>query len=512
MNDKKYAVIPVISGIATAFPFIFESLYFLVFISVFPTFFCLIKSRKKAFRIMFFYFFSFYFFSDIWLLGVGTNFLSSETAGFFLSVLIIALVTLILTFSSSVPFILLKNLKIKNPVITSLIIGFLYIFIEWLHGFPVPGFPWNRLCNITACNYAVIQSASIFGGLFISLVIILVNLCFAYFFLYINTKKFHAVMSVVSAVLIFTSNVIIGAVSDLHYSIPKSNSHEVMIVQPCYTRKIKQKLTARQMLDGYLKLCNESITDNTKLVVFPETAISNLFFTDKDFSRIIYDFSSENNVEILFGTLLKEDAKKYNACVLVSPDRTHSEIYIKRVLVPFGEYTPALFPQNMQFLTTTFDKGTKPELITGKLGKIGCSICFESVFPKLSREAVMNNSEVIAVLTNDSWIGDSAPLYQHHTHSIMRAVENRKYTITAANTGISSVIAPNGEIISVSDTNKIQTITANVSANNIKTFYTRYGDIIILPALVVVIYLVVINLISFYRIIKNKIIFQRRKI
>jgi len=512
MNEKKYAVIPIISGIVTAFSFIFEGLYFLVFISLSPTFFCLIRSRKNAFRIMSFYFFSFYFFSDIWLLGVGTNFLSSKTTGFFLSILIIALIAIILTFSSSVPFMLLKKLKTNNPVVTSLITGVMYIFIEWLHGLPVFGFPWNRLCNISACNNTIIQSASVFGGLFVSFVIVLVNLCFAYFFFHIRTRKLYAVISVASAVLIFGSNIIIGNIADFHYRSDDIPSHEVMIVQPCYTRKIKQKLTARQMLNGYLKLCNENITDNTNLVVFPETAISDLFFTDKDFSRIIYDFSSENNVEILFGTLLKEDTKKYNACVLVSPDRTHSEIYLKRVLVPFGEYTPAFFPKNMQFLTTTFEKGTKPELITGKLGKIGCSICFESVFPKLSCEAVMNNSEIIAVLTNDSWIGDSAPLYQHHTHSIMRAVENRKYTITAANTGISSVIAPNGEIISVSDTNKIQTITANVSANNIKTFYTRYGDIIILPALVVVIYLVVINLISFYRIIKNKIVFQRRKI
>lgn len=183
-----------------------------------------------------------------------------------------------------------------------------------------------------------------------------------------------------------------------------------------------------------------------------------------------------------------------------------SKIYSKQQLVPFGEYTPFFLPESMHFLDSAFTKGTKSIILESDIGNIGCCICFESVFPNLSRQNTLLNAEILAVLTNDAWLGKYIPIYQHHSHSALRAVENRKYMITSANTGISSVISPEGKIIIETQKNNTQTISENVYTNNIKTFYTKNGDIIIIPSFLILIFLCIRKLIFLILRFKNNLI------
>ena len=73
-------------------------------------------------------------------------------------------------------------------------------------------------------------------------------------------------------------------------------------------------------------------------------------------------------------------------------------------------------------------------------------ICFEAVFPELSREFVRRGSQLIVNLTNDAWYGNTSAPYQHLTMARWRAIESRRYLLRAANSGISAVIAPSGRI------------------------------------------------------------------
>ncbi len=489
MNTKKLLIISVISGILSALPFIFENLYFIIFFSISPALYCIITEKKSIFKTVFFYFFAFYFFSDIWFLSVIPNFLSEKILNLIASCLLLIIVTLILSSTASIPFLLLKNTKISNPFLLSSAIALIYIFVEWFHGIYPINFPWNRLCNIVVCNNDYIQSASLFGGLFISFTIILINTCFAYMFIYVKKNKISAVISIISAVFIFSTNITLGYVTKHHYDIHANNFSQVLVIQPNHVRKIKRTMTAEQLLESQLKLAQENITANIKLIIFPETSISNKFFNDNVYRNRLYSFVKDNNVSILFGTVSRHNNKKYNSCVVLSPDRTLSNVYSKRQLVPVGEYTPALFLDFIQLIKEPFDCCNENTVINSNIGKIGCNICFESVFPSLSRDNTNSSAELLAILTNDSWLGDYVPLNQHHSHSVLRAVENRKYTITCANTGVSSIITPNGEIISKSEKNTAQTISANVSTNNIKTFYSKCGDIIIIPSIIMIIFL-----------------------
>lgn len=491
MKTKKIILISAIAGFFSAIPFIFENLYFLIFLSISPTIYCMIKNQNKIFLSVFSHMFSFYFFCDIWFFAIGTNFLSSKILGILLSFLLIFLVSSILSLVVSLPFLLLKTFNTSNPLIIALAISFTYIFGEWLQGiFPI-NFPWNRLCNIVSCNSNLIKSSSFFGGLFISFIIILINVLVAYIIIYFKENKKSVMYAVISIYSIFLINNVLGITADKIYSTENKDPREILIVQANHTTKEKNNLEPNQLLDSYLKLSEENITDKTKLIVFPETAISSSFYYNSSYREKLLDFVEKKNISILFGLSYRRDDKRYNSAAILYPDKTMSEIYSKQQLVPFGEYTPFFLPESMHFLENAFTKGTQSIILESDIGNIGCCICFESVFPNLSRKNTLLNAEILAVLTNDAWLGKYIPIYQHHSHSVLRAVENRKYMITSANTGISSVISPEGKIITKTQKNNTQTITANVYTNNIKTFYSKVGDVIIIPSILILMFLLV---------------------
>lgn len=500
MNNKKTAIICSLSGILSALPFIFENLYILIFLTLSPTFYCIINDVKKSFSYAMCHLFAFYFFSDIWFLSIGTNFFNLKIPGFIISFILLILISLILSFSASLPFSLLKYISASKTFIISASISMIYIFGEWLHGIYPINFPWNRLCNVLTADSSLIQSASLFGGLFLSLIIVLINTCFACFYKCAKERKESCALCLISVLVIFMSNIILGTVADKFYNYNSEDSHKVLLIQPNYAKNQKRSLSAEQMLEGHISIAEENITPDTELVIFPETSVSGRFFTDNVYNKALYNFSQKHNTAVLFGTSYNSMSKNFNSGVLLFPDKKISEIYSKRRLVPFGEYTPAIFPQSLKFLNTPYCCSEENSLINSSIGKIGCCICFESVFPALSRDNTDMGAELLVVITNDSWIGENVPLHQHHSHSVLRAVENRKYTITCANTGISSVILPNGNIAASSHVNTVQAVSADVSANNIKTLYSETGDIIVIPSFLTLIAL----LIKKIAVLKNK--------
>ena len=124
--------------------------------------------------------------------------------------------------------------------------------------------------------------------------------------------------------------------------------------------------------------------------------------------------------------------------------------YDKIHLVPFGEYIPL---QKLFFFSETISKDVGnfhpgDQYLTVHLQGhvLSALICFEAVFPELSREFVLRGSQLIVNLTNDAWYGNTSAPYQHLTMACWRAIESRRYLLRAANSGISAVVAPSGRI------------------------------------------------------------------
>jgi apolipoprotein N-acyltransferase len=102
-------------------------------------------------------------------------------------------------------------------------------------------------------------------------------------------------------------------------------------------------------------------------------------------------------------------------------------------------------------------------------------ICFEAIFPDLSRAFVRKGSELIVSLTNDAWYGDTSAPYQHLAMARWRAVESRRYLLRAANSGISAIIAPSGKIEVETGLLREDAAVGGFSFLRGKTFYVQYG-------------------------------------
>ena len=105
-------------------------------------------------------------------------------------------------------------------------------------------------------------------------------------------------------------------------------------------------------------------------------------------------------------------------------------------------------------------------------------MCYESIFPELIAAFAQRGSEMIAVVTNDSWYGNTSGPYQHKEISVLRAVENRRSVVRAANGGISCIINPLGITVAETKMYTKDVLVGNVSLNNEKTFYTLHPFIV----------------------------------
>ncbi len=148
--------------------------------------------------------------------------------------------------------------------------------------------------------------------------------------------------------------------------------------------------------------------------------------------------------------------------------------------MPFGEFVPArkYLPLLANYRVTPMDvtPGRGFNLLDGGPCRIGVAICFESTFPYISRTLTASGAQLLCVITNDVWFGRSAAAEQHAEMSVLRAVENRRYLLRGAATGVSCIIDPRGRVLEGLPIFEQGSISATVECLGGKTFYTRHGD------------------------------------
>ena len=206
-------------------------------------------------------------------------------------------------------------------------------------------------------------------------------------------------------------------------------------------------------------------------------------------------------IPLLVGSVSSKDNQYFNSAILISEEGQFLQKYDKLHLVPFGEYIP--LKKIFSFLETVVPIG---DFVPGeeytvfsldakrhKLNAIRFSvlICFEDLFAGLSRQFVKKGAGFLVNITNDAWFGDTSSPEQHLQASVFRAVENRRYLVRAANTGMSGFISPCGRLDLLKKNNK-STYVSGYKTENIfiakdrGTIYTRFGDFFILICLVIV--------------------------
>ena len=172
--------------------------------------------------------------------------------------------------------------------------------------------------------------------------------------------------------------------------------------------------------------------------------------------------------------------------------------YDKTHLVPYGEYVP--FKKWLPFLgkivaqVGDFQAGTIGNTLPWKNHQIGVQICYEIIFPGLSRALARNNASLLINITNDAWFGKTSGPHQHFSMTVFRAVENRRSLARAANTGISGFIDPAGRILAATALLEEAAVTRSIPLLKEKTIYTNIGDLFARGCLAVVLLLTVLEI------------------
>ena len=105
-------------------------------------------------------------------------------------------------------------------------------------------------------------------------------------------------------------------------------------------------------------------------------------------------------------------------------------------------------------------------------------ICYETIYGEFVSNYTNKGADFITIISNDAWWGNTAGHKQLHSYARLRAIENRRYIVRSANSGISSIINHKGEIISTLPYGEYGILTGTAKKVSGKTFYNIYGDFI----------------------------------
>ncbi|MFN8007610.1 MAG: apolipoprotein N-acyltransferase [Terriglobia bacterium] len=225
------------------------------------------------------------------------------------------------------------------------------------------------------------------------------------------------------------------------------------------------------------------------LILWPETPTPFYFNHDFEFREQLEHIAKVANAYFLFGFVDfrepepgQSDGLPVNSLAVLSPSGLKLSQYDKVHLVPFGEYIP--YPKLFFFVNKisteagNFIPGGRLTLTTlDNKHSVGAFICYEAIFPDLVRRFALEGADVLVNVTNDAWFGDSAAPLQHFNMARMRAIENRRYLLRAANDGISAVVSPYGEVLYTTKRFERTAIEGGFAWKDEQTFYTRFGDV-----------------------------------
>ena len=173
--------------------------------------------------------------------------------------------------------------------------------------------------------------------------------------------------------------------------------------------------------------------------------------------------------------------RAYNSAFVIAPDGTVGPSYDKMHLVPFGEYVPlqkALFfvDRMVRGAIAEFAPGRRARPLPTPAGEAATFICYEAVFPELVRR-VAGDAAFLVNITNDAWFGRSAAPRQHLAMAVLRAAENRRFLLRAANTGISALVDPAGRIVTATALGEKTILSGLLMPRRGRTLYARCGDL-----------------------------------
>ncbi len=343
--------------------------------------------------------------------------------------------------------------------------------------------PWYFI-GYSQVRTPFIQIADITGIYGVSFFIVFFNYSVTLFFTQKKHRtilKFLPLTALTSIVLLYS----IISIKDQRPEISPNPTIEITGIQG-NTGSLDRWNESRSYINysKYLELTEKNY-NGSGILIWPETVLNS---SDKVNYDIIHKVNSIYNSDTIFitGGTRKDSRGNFNS-VFISKDGSLAYIYDKMILFPYSERKFAgLSHGGVLGSVDTFISGKKSGIFKSEKVSPAISICFESLYPSYIRKSVKEGADILINVANDSWFGNTYEPYMHFNSTIVRAIENRRSMIRVTNSGISALITPLGKITSSLALDKEGAVKGALTKRKDLTLYTRYGDIIIIIAVLII--------------------------
>ena len=353
-------------------------------------------------------------------------------------------------------------------IIKNLLIAFFWVVcISKLMSVGELAFPWGQI-EYTQYQYLnLIQAISIIKGSGLAFLIIFVNAHIA-FCIFAHRKVDNVVTifprQIILPVIIFIVLFVFGTESLDENFVPMNKN--ITVSQLAVDSDVNN--------DVFLRLYEKNIQRAPAgLIVFPEVGRSTMLRnTNPELTWFLRKSSNEEKTIVtgLWGRGFDSGYNNYlssNDAVVFS--KNSEQAYTKKFLVPFGEFIPKyVIPKILEeeffdkFLPYPLIRGDKSVVWDTEFGKIAPSICYEIMFPALFREQAKMGTDIYVNISNLQWFSSEILQSQFLSAAIFRAVENRRFVISAIKGGRSFVISPKGNTVLRADKVGEQMLTKKI--------------------------------------------------
>src|SRR4051812_34764053 len=380
-----------------------------------------------------------------------------------------------------------------------------WVTIEMGRTHIMTGFPWVLLGYSQTSVLPIAQLASLFGVYGVSALVASVSAAIVTSVMSVRLRRSRSYVPLVAVVAVVLAVAVWGsrraaAVEWTHAGEPI----RVGLIQGNIDQNEKiDPARANAIFQDYLSLTRQAIREGAGFVLWPESSTPFRFEDDQLAAAQIRTLAQQARVPILFGSdqfvrgASGAPTTFYNSAFVVRPDGTTGGVYRKMHLVPFGEYVPVknllFFAAPLVQAVSDFSAGSEAALLPVGSHLVSTAICYEVVYPDLVRRFVTGGSELLTTITNDAWFGATSAPYQHFEQASMRAVEEGRYLVRSANTGISGIVDPYGRVVERTDIYQAAVVVGEARFLKTSTFYARHGDIFAYGSALATIALIVVS-------------------
>ncbi|MDA2929503.1 apolipoprotein N-acyltransferase [Acidobacteria bacterium AH-259-O06] len=344
--------------------------------------------------------------------------------------------------------------------------------------YAVNGFPW-ALLGYSQYPYSwIIQIVDLSGVYLLSLLVMAGNCALLGMFRLRSPKPLF-----LFGILFFSAN-LYGAYRLFVWQPTQGSVLKTALVQPNIGLSESREHYARKYFETLPDYYRQAAAAGAKWVIFPE-APNPFFYKEHFYFKTFWERQiSMHGAYLLFNTTIVErdsPSRYFNSAVLLDAQGREAYRYDKTHLVPFGEYLPleswlGFFFQPLVQEVAGFSSGEALRVGDISGTHFATLICYEGIFPELSRKFVQQGAEIFVNITNDSWYGRTAAPRQHFQMAVFRAIENRKPFLRCANSGYSAVIDHLGRTTRQLGLFEEGILMAEVAENTYCSIYSYTGE------------------------------------